>query len=201
MGSVRQKRSAKSGAARNTRRTKQKDRSAKIKGNPIIEQNWDHNLTLAQNYKRLGLRSSLGMPSGGREKSFKELTTVEEPKKEKPRKLSKNEGRIVRDDDGNVIRVEYAKEVDSEDEQEEEWLGFEEDKTDVIRQLEEFASHEVKSPHFQSDSEKGWVERLIEKHGDDYEAMFRDRKLNVMQQSVGELRRRVYKYKKANNLL
>ena len=40
------------------------------------------------------------------------------------------------------------------------------------------------------------VLRLIEKHGENYAAMTRDRKLNPMQQTAGDLRRRINKWKK-----
>ncbi|KAL8730924.1 MAG: hypothetical protein Q9166_003714 [cf. Caloplaca sp. 2 TL-2023] len=43
----------------------------------------------------------------------------------------------------------------------------------------------------QSRREEEWVERLVERYGDDVEAMVRDRKLNSMQQSKGDIRRRI----------
>jgi nucleolar protein 16 len=68
--------------------------------------------------------------------------------------------------------------------------------TDVTRQLEEFAASGVrKAPRGQSEREEEWVARLVEKHGDDYKAMFWDKQLNVLQQSEGDLKRRVKKWK------
>lgn len=49
----------------------------------------------------------------------------------------------------------------------------------------------------QSEREAEWCQALVEKHGRDYGAMSRDAKLNVMQQSVGDLKRRVEKYLKS----
>jgi nucleolar protein 16 len=65
-----------------------------------------------------------------------------------------------------------------------------------IQGLELRAAREAKSvkkrrPRQQSQREQEWVLRLVEKHDDNYLAMFRDRKLNPMQQTEGDLRRRI----------
>ncbi|KAF2748594.1 nucleolar protein 16 [Sporormia fimetaria CBS 119925] len=85
----------------------------------------------------------------------------------------------------------------------EEWNGFamvpESTPSDnpVIKQLEEAARNGVrKAPRAQSQREEEWIERLVEKHGDNYSAMMRDRKLNPMQQSEGDLKRRIQKWNK-----
>jgi nucleolar protein 16 len=72
----------------------------------------------------------------------------------------------------------------------------------IVKQLERQADQEgktvrAKKPRFQSTREGEWAQRLIEKHGDNYAAMVRDRKLNPMQQSEGDLRRRLAKWKKS----
>jgi nucleolar protein 16 len=83
----------------------------------------------------------------------------------------------------------------------EEWSGFAHvasgtpASTSVIEQLEAVAaSGERKAPRKQSSREEEWVQRLMERHGDNYAAMFRDRKLNPMQQSEGDIRKRVKKW-------
>ncbi|PWY75116.1 hypothetical protein BO70DRAFT_319221 [Aspergillus heteromorphus CBS 117.55] len=70
--------------------------------------------------------------------------------------------------------------------------------TTVVQQLEQQADREgvsvkAKKPRHQSKREEEWVQRLVEKHGDNYIAMARDRKLNPMQQSIGDLKRRISK--------
>ncbi|KAL8768010.1 MAG: hypothetical protein Q9209_005681 [Squamulea sp. 1 TL-2023] len=50
---------------------------------------------------------------------------------------------------------------------------------------------EKKRPRKQSQREEEWLERLVEKYGDDVGAMVRDRKLNPMQQSQGDIGRRI----------
>lgn len=54
----------------------------------------------------------------------------------------------------------------------------------------------TKRPRQQSQREEEWIQRLVEVHGDNYRAMFRDKKLNPMQQSEGDIKRRVQKWVK-----
>lgn len=68
--------------------------------------------------------------------------------------------------------------------------------TDVTKQLEAMAADGVRTkPRKQSTREEDWVARLVEKHGDDYKAMFWDKDLNIYQQSDGDLKKRVKKWK------
>ncbi|KAL8670934.1 MAG: hypothetical protein Q9168_004549 [Polycauliona sp. 1 TL-2023] len=64
---------------------------------------------------------------------------------------------------------------------------------EVASQLATLASMagEKKRPRKQSQREEEWVERLVERYGDDVGAMARDRKLNPMQQSRGDLVKRI----------
>ncbi|OCK84332.1 60S ribosomal subunit biogenesis protein-like protein Nop16 [Lepidopterella palustris CBS 459.81] len=68
--------------------------------------------------------------------------------------------------------------------------------TQTVQALAEQASSGVrKAPRRQSAREEDWIQRLVEKYGDDYKAMFRDGKLNPMQQSEGDIKRRVTKWR------
>jgi nucleolar protein 16 len=49
-----------------------------------------------------------------------------------------------------------------------------------------FGKHES----YQSEGEKRFIEELIQKYGDDYDAMFRDIKLNIYQHTVAQLRKK-----------
>ena len=74
----------------------------------------------------------------------------------------------------------------------------------IVQQLERQADQEgktvrAKKPRYQSSREGEWAQRLIDKYGDNYTAMTRDRKLNPMQQSEGDLRRRLNKWKKSQS--
>lgn len=79
----------------------------------------------------------------------------------------------------------------------EEFNGFEgeEEQNEIVKQLEEQASRVAeKKPRKQSAREKEWCAGLIAKHGENYMAMVRDRKLNPMQQTMPDIKRRIAKY-------
>ncbi len=67
----------------------------------------------------------------------------------------------------------------------------------IVPQLELAAAQGGKKsrPRIQSQGEQEWIERLVAKWGDDYRAMNGDRRLNPQQQSEGDLRKRVKKWK------
>lgn len=205
---------ARSSVKKNTRRTKDKQRNINVYSNPIIAKNWDKSLTLQQNYKRLGLRAKLGHMAGGVEKKVESLTELRNKKKNKdkddivtidkiehtddPSKIPEGEARIIRDPETNeVLKVIYGT-MKAEDEESDE------DKVDnsVIKQLEEYAEQhsKVKKERHLSDRESDWLKSLYEKYGDDYEKMKWDKKLNIYQQSAGDLKRRINKWKKGNGL-
>lgn len=205
---------ARSPVKKNTRRTKDKQRNINVYSNPIIAKNWDKSLTLQQNYKRLGLRAKLGHMAGGVEKKVESLTELRNKKKNKdkddivtidkiehtddPSKIPEGEARIIRDPETNeVLKVIYGT-MKAEDEESDE------DKVDnsVIKQLEEYAEQhsKVKKERHLSDRESDWLKSLYEKYGDDYEKMKWDKKLNIYQQSAGDLKRRINKWKKGNGL-
>nr|POF11608.1 nucleolar protein 16 [Quercus suber] len=71
-------------------------------------------------------------------------------------------------------------------------------KTAVIEALEQEASRPVaKYKHKQSQGEKVFVEELVQKYGEDYAKMARDMKINYMQRSEGDIKRRVKRWKEA----
>ncbi len=70
----------------------------------------------------------------------------------------------------------------------------------IVAQLEEKARMMGAGPKRvrpQSKYEREWVERLVERWGDDVRAMARDRRLNPRQQSEGDLRRRIRRWREA----
>lgn len=111
--------------------------------------------------------------------------------------------RIVREGEGqkkNPLNDPLARfDEDSENEGGgEEWEGIDEEEESkrpaVIRQLEKEANApREKTVRHQSEREVEWLEKLVAKHGDDTSAMARDLRLNPMQQTGSDIRRRLRK--------
>lgn len=73
----------------------------------------------------------------------------------------------------------------------------------IVRQLErqvvmEEEAMKKKKPRSQSKNEIEWLERLVEKHGEDTKAMAKDKRLNRMQQTEMDIARRLKKWKKSH---
>jgi len=127
-----------------------------------------------------------------------------------PSSVAPTLARVERDESGKIVRVIHAKSARanplndplnalSDDEQDEAMGGFEgcgAARNGVVMQLEEQASRVAeKKPRMQSAREKEWCQRLVERWGADYKGMARDRKLNPMQQTEADVRRRVEKWR------
>jgi nucleolar protein 16 len=123
-----------------------------------------------------------------------------------PKTFAPTEAKVERDPEtGKIIRVIHAAKtpnplndiLNSDDEDmEDDFEGFEDEqpreKNAIIRQLEEqAASGAERKERKQSDREKEWLQRLVGKYGDDYGKMSRDIKLNPMQQTESDIKRRV----------
>jgi nucleolar protein 16 len=178
--------------------------------------------TLTQNYRRLGLISKLNKRAGGVQKSSGTDTQIiqaaeqqfavrpgtthtQKPIDEVQLEEDPETGALKVRDDGSKRRANPLNDPLNELEDDTEGpLRFSAlghvvnigNGAGITESLEEIAtSGIVKRPRQQSEREVEWVARLVEKHGDDYGAMFRDRNLNPMQQSVGDIRRRILKWK------
>ncbi|KAI5288000.1 Nucleolar protein 16 [Ascosphaera aggregata] len=238
MGREIQKKKNRSGITRvkqKTKRTKAGKKKIDVLGNAIIAANWDKNLTLAQNYRKLGLSASLNAPTGGTEHRPAEaggevpldpLHNLSGPNIS----AAAAEVRVERDPEtGAILRV-----IRAEDE-EIEVAGVRRKKmnplndplvdvfnaaststgvapatqeeraaatSEVVLQLEAQAAMEEEAlkhrkPRHMSQREVEWIEKLVAKHGDNIMAMVRDRKLNPMQQTEGDIKRRLRKYRES----
>lgn len=70
----------------------------------------------------------------------------------------------------------------------------------IVEQLEAAAMAGIKTtrPRMQSRREEEWIEALVSRWGENYKGMMRDRRLNPMQQSEGDLRRRIERWKEGH---
>ena len=127
--------------------------------------------------------------------------------------------RVERDADGKIVRVlrkdnplndplnaldsDNSENEEDEEEEAEAWGGIDEDEdeegdtqTEIVRQLEAEANRpRVKRARTLSRREREWIERLVQRHGDDVRAMAWDRALNPMQQTEADIARRIRKWK------
>ncbi|EHK98347.1 hypothetical protein GLAREA_12888 [Glarea lozoyensis ATCC 20868] len=196
---------------------KMKPKSKRVNplGNPIIAANWNQSETLTQNYRRLGLTSRLNSATGGVEKlkpgdiSSSSTTSKLAISNAIPKTFTPTEATVERDANGKIIRVIHATSKpnplndplnsDSEDEimdDGETFNGFDGEKNEIVKQLEDMAARAPeKKPRKQSTREREWCERLVGRWGEDYKGMERDRRLNPMQQTEADIRRRVGKWK------
>lgn len=75
-------------------------------------------------------------------------------------------------------------------------------KTETVRRLEEEARKPAaKYKRKQPEGERAFVEELVRKYGDDYGKMARDMKINYMQRSEGDIKRRIKKWRESGGTL
>lgn len=130
-----------------------------------------------------------------------------------PTALAPTTARVERDQEtGKIIRVIHDRPrkanplndpLNSDDEgRDEEMQDAEEEAPEgnnIIKELEAQASMvPEKKVRKQSEREKEWISRLVERYGSDYKAMARDRRLNPMQQTEADISRRVRKWRDGN---
>lgn len=195
-------------------------------GNPIIAANWNQSETLTQNYRRLGLTSRLNTATGGIEKPHpsssanvsKTSNTADKLSISNaiPKRITPTEAKVERDPEtGKILRVVHTgrranplNDPLNSDSEEKEFEGFEDDGrrnegegNEIIKQLEAQARQgKEKTERKQSEREKEWCQRLVEKWGEDYMGMVRDRKLNPMQQTEADIRRRVGRWRSGSGV-
>ncbi|KAI0079975.1 hypothetical protein K474DRAFT_1658515 [Panus rudis PR-1116 ss-1] len=205
-----------------------------IRGPKVLQDAWDKHKTVRQNYEALGLLASLNpISSGGVEQPLHlkqeamAVDTSNTPEASTSQNqhdvrgkdyIPKGHGRIIRDENGNVVDVEIADEESESDERpgdrliedipdpssQEElagWvaLGTQSRKAtqsvpDVVQSLEEMSKTGGGAiPRFTSSGERNILRKLVAKYDEDVDAMARDRKLNPDQRTAGELRRAIAK--------
>lgn len=199
-----------SSVPKNTRKKKDRQKKINIRSNPIIAANWDPNLTLKQNYEKMGLRMTLGSSPGGNEKHVPTLAELQQQRKEQkktskvreveqtndPNKIPEGEARIIRDPEtGGVKEIIYGRMKENNQENQGE-------KSEVLKQLEEYAGTRAPAPKERKPSqrESEWLQQLYEKYGDDYDKMVWDKKLNVYQHTAAQLKKKMLHWKRFNQI-
>ncbi|KAJ7871407.1 ribosome biogenesis protein Nop16 [Mycena olivaceomarginata] len=215
MANPRQRRKARSSShrpvshARNAKRNLKK--TPPIRGPAILSERWDKRKTVRQNYAALGLIHTLNpSASGGVEPTETTeappvnptaASTSSQPNPAPP--IPKGHGRIVRDEDGNILRIELAEEDEEMPEIDHRDKDMEELAPEVEPQLHSkwvtglgggkkakgVVEEEARGPRHASGGEVAYLKRLVDKYGTDVEQMARDRKLNAEQRTVGQLTR------------
>ncbi|KAJ7261331.1 ribosome biogenesis protein Nop16 [Mycena haematopus] len=230
MANPRQRRKARSSShrpvshARNAKRNLKK--TPPIRGPMILSERWDKRKTVRQNYAALGLIHTLNpSASGGVEPietsedapiNLTAASTSSQPNTAPP--IPKGHGLIVRDEDGNILRVELAEEDEEMPTDDDREKDMEELAPQVEphllskwvtglgggkkgKELERIASSTHNTPNTLSISISGagprhasggevaYLQRLVDKYGTDVEQMAKDRKLNAEQRTVGQLTR------------
>ncbi|MCJ1224578.1 Nucleolar protein 16 [Toensbergia leucococca] len=192
---------------------KPKSKKLNLRGNALIAANWSQSHTLSQNYRRLGLTSKLNARAGGTEShpstnpSTKNTLSITTPT---TKTLIPTSAPITRDPITNAIRIirplapqtptnplnDPLNALSDTSDVETDTVVPRSEANGIIAKLEEQASMEAKKkPRQQSRREQEWIEALVGKWGEDFRGMVRDRKLNPWQQSEGDLRRRVGRWR------
>ncbi|KAK1926934.1 ribosomal large subunit biogenesis-related protein [Papiliotrema laurentii] len=180
-----------------------------LKGPEVLQGQWDKTKTVFQNYAALGLLPSIPLPQGpssSRSHRAKlpflpgQPAAGDDDDDEALKGAIVGYGRIIRDDEGNVIDIILPEDEAGAQGGEEQDAGSEteeprvvEAKTEVVKSLEALAATAAPVKRHTSVSERTWLHNLVEKHGDDTEAMATDLKLNVWQKTQGEIKRMIKK--------
>ncbi|PHH63396.1 hypothetical protein CDD81_5997 [Ophiocordyceps australis] len=187
------------------------------RGNTLIAKAWDKKETLTQNYQRLGLVSRLRGATGGMEKKLSSSSSTASCARDAlaiapAAQAIVSEARVERGPDGRIVRVidearsnplnDLLCALESDKVAGEEWSGIAEAQTDAatdtVRQLVEMSHNAApKKVRVPSTGERQWLQRLIDRHGDDTVAMARDVRLNPMQQTAADIARRIRRMRDA----
>ncbi|KAG6854927.1 hypothetical protein C0991_009750 [Blastosporella zonata] len=217
MANPRQRRKARSSSHKAVSHSRHAKKNLKkmppIRGPKILQDAWDKTKTVRQNYVALGLIHDLNPAAAGGAEPMEELQIEESQiastsQLEQAAPIRKGFGKIIRDEAGNVLRIEMAEEDEPQGEKQDDeemrepevagavlgrWV------TDLGRTLERISSMVQQEgttlglsngggARHTSSGERAYLERLVSKYGEDVEGMARDRRLNVEQRTAGALR-------------
>ncbi|EMD38494.1 hypothetical protein CERSUDRAFT_113665 [Gelatoporia subvermispora B] len=233
MANPRQRRKLRSGSHKPVHHSRRAQKILKkqppIRGPKVLQEAWDSHKTVRQNYEALGLVASLNpTASGGVERPLDRQgltaggsSATPEASSSSPSSgsgaIPKGYGRIIRDEDGNIIDVEMGEEEPeaapeeeeieaipnpADDDQQAGWVGLgthprtrqiDNSGSRVVQVLEHLSESQTGRKRYASAGEVATLGRLVQKYKEDVEAMARDRKLNPNQRTAGELSRAIKK--------
>ncbi|KAJ2724407.1 Nucleolar protein 16 [Coemansia sp. Benny D115] len=184
-----------------TRRKADKAHKINYKGHPLIRDQWDRLLTVTENYKKLGLVSKLNKVTGGvafdinaSKSADKEGSDEESEEKKLKKAIPKGYGVIERDEEGNIVNIVMGDEEQNPLDSDYEVEGVEA-KGEGAKILESFVnSHEDRRERWMSQGSRQAMQAFVDAHGDDYEAMFWDHKLNYLQMTKKQIEKKVKKH-------
>ncbi|KND01738.1 uncharacterized protein SPPG_03531 [Spizellomyces punctatus DAOM BR117] len=210
MARPRVRRSTKNPSVKVSRKQKNPYNISFAGAHPLVRKNWDKNLTLKQNYERMGLISALNGAAGGTEHEAearaREERELQKAKEEVEwRRIDDVPAKPVEQDSAQEenfdVEVNGPVEVDPRVRQLGSKPGLKRRaaptrgeasaKSAVVEAMEAEARDIVKLERHASEQEGKVFGDLMRKHGRDYEAMSRDIKLNRYQLSAGQLRKRI----------
>jgi len=173
----------------------------------IIRDNWDKNLTLIQNYERIGLIGNLNDVSGGINSNQTAAMSIEEEEEFKKEEYVKRMTEKVKDSlESADPELALVDNVDYNSLHIGARIGQKRIKkrasgpTEIVKILEAQVAAAAAIPKPErhiSSNEELICKDLIAKHGDDYQAMFRDLKLNKYQLTAKQLKKKCEKYLKS----
>ncbi|TPX72669.1 hypothetical protein SpCBS45565_g00208 [Spizellomyces sp. 'palustris'] len=210
MARPRVRRSTKNPSVKVSRKQKNPYNISFAGAHPLVRKNWDKNLTLKQNYERMGLISALNGAAGGTEHEAaaraREERELQKAKTEVEwRRIDDEPAKPVEQDSAQAenfdVEVNGPVEVDPRVRQLGSKLGLKRRtapttgeasaKNAVVEAMEAEVRDIVKLERHASEQEGKVFGDLLRKHGRNYEAMSRDIKLNRYQLSSGQLRKRI----------
>ncbi|EJD44128.1 hypothetical protein AURDEDRAFT_114405 [Auricularia subglabra TFB-10046 SS5] len=171
-----------------------------IRGPKALQDAWDKEKTVRQNYAALGLVESFSVT--GLAPAQAEHQTPGGAAAAAAAPLPPGRGRILRDADGNVIGVELPQETDPDEaavpvagpsRSQSQAQSQSSQPNPVVEALEDLASKNAPKSRHASRGEVSLMKDLQRTYGSDFDAMAKDRRRNVWQRTAGELRRSMSK--------
>ncbi|KAJ3363285.1 Nucleolar protein 16 [Allomyces javanicus] len=185
-------------------------RKQKLVAHPIVAEAWDNTKTVKANYEKIGLTLALNSAdkaAGATVAGAPGILVTENGKKIPLSDLAAtmHNGVVVqsatihRDANGNVTGYDMPDLDPLEPEFDKVLRAHTQAKlaqsaSKTVKDLVALAQSGIVKARLPSSGELDWLHALVSKHGDNYTAMFKDKKLNVYQHTVPQLKGKLKKY-------